>query len=98
MQVNAGEFIGKLRDRLAVKLAIDDEPTSIIGGVMMAFDRACVQVLVEELQEKKPELTSGQKAARTRARNRQAREAVSGNPAVVQPTNSVERATEDEHA
>jgi len=57
--------------------------------VLAAFDRACVQVLVEEHQEKKPELTSGQKAARTRARNRQARQAVTGSS--VQKVNSLDK-------
>jgi len=41
MQVNAGEFIGQLRERLALKL--DGE-----SDVLQAFDRACVEVLVEE--------------------------------------------------
>lgn len=83
--VDVGEFINKLRDRLAVKL---DDDKSV--DIMAAFDRACVQVLVEEHREQK-ELTSGQKAAQTRARNRQAREAVTGSSAItrnVTTTNS----------
>lgn len=90
MMVDAGKFINKLRDRLAIKL---DE--GMHGGdIMGAFDRSCVQVLVEEHREQKPELTSGQKAAQTRARNRQAREAVTGSSAItrnVTTTNSVDK-------
>lgn len=69
MQVDAGEFINKLRDRLAVKLDTHDYTDQIMG----AFDRACVQVLVDEHESHKQELTSGQKAARTRKANRDAR-------------------------
>lgn len=69
MQVDAGDFINKLRERLALKL---DE--GMHGGdILGAFDRSCVQVLVEEHKEQKTELTSGQKAARTRKANRDAR-------------------------
>jgi hypothetical protein len=85
MQVEIGEFINKLRDRLALKL---DDDKSI--DIMAAFDRSCVQVLVEEHQGQK-ELTSGQKAARTRARNRQTRQAMTGSSAVHPLTNSVDR-------
>lgn len=89
MQVDAGEFINKLRERLALKL---DE--GMHGGdILGAFDRSCVQVLVEEHREQK-ELTSGQKAAQTRARNRQVREAVTGSSG--QKVNSVEK-PEEEH-
>lgn len=89
MMVEIGDFINKLRERLALKL---DE--GMHGGdILGAFDRACVQVLVDEHNEKK-ELTSGQKAAQTRARNRQAREAVTGSP--TQKVNSVEK-PEEEH-
>lgn len=87
MVVDAGEFISHLRNMLALKLEVGDE------GVLAAFDRACVQVLVDEHNEKK-ELTSGQKAAQTRARNRQAREAVTGSSAItrnVTTTNSVDK-------
>lgn len=87
MMVDAGEFISHLRNMLALRLEVGDE------GVLAAFDRACVQVLVDEHNEKK-ELTSGQKAARTRARNRQARAAVSGNSA--QHANSVDREASDD--
>jgi len=68
MQVDAGEFIGKLRDRLALKLEDGVD-------VMAAFDRACVEALTEEHQERKAVngLTPGQKAAKTRARNRKLR-------------------------
>jgi hypothetical protein len=84
MTVDAGEFINKLRERLALKL---DE--GMHGGdILGAFDRSCVQVLVEEHQGQK-ELTSGQKAARTRAKNRQTRQAVTGNSA--QQSNSLDK-------
>ncbi len=74
MQVDAGEFIGKLRDRLALRIDVGLHA----GDIMAAFDRSCVEVLVDEHQEKP--LTSGQKAARTRARNRATREALGSKP------------------
>lgn len=64
MQVDAGEFIGKLRDRLAVKLDNHDYNEQIMG----AFDRSCVEALVEEHKE---QLTPQQRGARTRKANRE---------------------------
>lgn len=67
MQVDAGDFINKLRERLALKL---DE--GVHGGdILGAFDRSCVQVLVEEHKE---QLTPQQRGARTRKANREKRE------------------------
>lgn len=85
MQVDAGEFINKLRERLALKL---DEGMHA-GDILGAFDRSCVQVLVEEHREQK-ELTSGQKAAKTRKANREAREKA-GPLTGGQVTNSVDK-------
>lgn len=86
MQVEVGDFINKLRERLALKL---DE--GMHGGdILGAFDRSCVQVLVEEHRGQKTELTSGQKAARTRKANREAREKA-GPLTGGQATNSVDK-------
>lgn len=86
MMVDVGEFIGKLRDRFAVKQDAHNL------AVMSAFDRACVEVLVAEHREQKTELTSGQKAARTRKANREKRQALGAHPlAGMQHTNSVEQ-------
>ena len=68
MQVDAGEFIDRLRETMEelteIGLAYNyDEMFGI-------FDRACVKALVAGHRETKPQLTSGQKAAATRARNR----------------------------
>lgn len=71
MQVDAGELIEMLRERMALK--VDDKEEF---DVMAAFDRSCVQTLVaiHNGQNKAVELTSGQKAAITRKANRLARQ------------------------
>jgi len=68
MQVDVGEFIDRLRGTM-------EELTEIglaynYDEMFWIFDRACVKVLVAGHRETKPQLTSGQKAAATRARNR----------------------------
>lgn len=83
MQVDAGEFIGKLRDRLALALSSDPAPAHADNyKIMAAFDRACVAALVEEHEDSK-ELTPQQRGARTRAANRQKKQRMenSGGPA-----------------
>lgn len=72
MQVDAGEFIGKLRDRLSLKLEVDEGDEF---DVLAAFDRSCVEVLVDGHQQDKVGRTSGQKAAATRKRNKAERAA-----------------------
>lgn len=64
MQVDAGEFIDKLRERFALKIEGDDH------GILAAFDRSCVEVLVDGHEKAKNGLTPGQKAAATRAKNK----------------------------
>ena len=74
MQVDAGELLGKLRDRLALAWGEDEQ-------VMASFDRAALSAILEEHQEVKE--TPQQRGARTRAANRQKRQQLgnSGGPA-----------------
>lgn len=89
MQVRAGEFIGKLRDRLALALSSDPAPAHADNyKIMAAFDRACVAALVEEHEDSK-ELTPQQRGARTRAANRQKKQRMEDNSAAPAPKGPV---------
>jgi hypothetical protein len=50
MQIEAGQFIASLRNKLAAKLTDEEEPIAILG----AFDRACVEALTSETRTPAP--------------------------------------------
>lgn len=80
MQVDAGELIGKLRDRLALAWGEDEQ-------VMASFDRAALSAILEEHQEVKE--TPQQRGARTRAANRQKKQRMEDNSAAPAPKGPV---------
>jgi len=75
MSMNKGQLIGQLRDELELRLTGDADERA---GVMAAFDRACISVLIGARQPApvKNGLSSaalrarGRKAAATRARRK----------------------------
>lgn len=80
MQVDAGELIGKLRDRLALAWGEDEQ-------VMAAFDRAALSAILDEHQATKE--TPQQRGARTRKANQQRKAREAGSPP---PANGVAEA------
>lgn len=73
MTVDAGELIEQLRSIFTVD--IDGMETE--QEAVAVFDRACVKVLVATHNGKTTELTRGQRAAATRAKNRKEKAAQS---------------------
>ena len=64
MTMEIGEFIASLRNKLAAKLTNDEE-----ADVMPAFDRACVEVLVQNSSQNAPQSRArGSKSASAAAK------------------------------